>query len=80
MSERTVNSDWCTGRRLPGTAAPLRGWSDLAFRVIVLIFFAEFIVSLGYIGYLLSPSHELRVAAGVFATGYFLGLVTRGRK
>ena len=69
--------DCCTGRRLPGTVTPLRGWGDLVFRLVVVIFFAEFIIALGYIGYLLWPEHALRTTAAAFVCGFVLGAIMR---
>lgn len=69
--------DWCTGKRLPGSVTPLRGWADLAFRLVVMTVFAEWIVALAYVGYLLSPSHELRVLLAVFVGGFVIGLAVR---
>ena len=66
-------TDWCTGKRLPGTVAPLRGWGDLAFRLVVLILMLEWIIGLGYVGYLLSPSHELRVLIFVAVFSFLMG-------
>lgn len=70
-------TDWCTGRRLPGTVTPLRNWSDLAFRIVVLLFFAAYMAGCAYVWRLLLPIHpRIGIAVLGVGAGFVLGRTT----
>lgn len=80
-SSAPVDSDWFTGRRLPGTVAPLRNALDLLVRLALLVVFACLLILICRLVYLLLPlvaqHHAVLVAA---VAGFILGGVFRRRR